>query len=62
MVEVLRRLYPVSGVRVVSLWDGAPPPKVALLPGGLVLVLGDLGRLASQGERLRRFWLNWGRR
>ena len=32
------------------------------VPHTLVVVLGDLGCLAKQGDNLRRFWLQWGRR
>ena len=32
------------------------------VPRTLVVVLGDLGCLAKQGDDLRRFWLQWGRR
>jgi hypothetical protein len=44
-------------------WRNRPTtmPGFTPLPGTIVLVLGDLGCLARQGEYLRHFWLRWGR-
>jgi hypothetical protein len=69
---MLRRLYPPYGVTIARIGDGDSAPMVRWpeerrgqyglpAPGTLVLVLGDLGCLATQGEYLRRFWVHWGR-
>ena len=73
VTEILQQLYPPHGVTVARLGDGETEPVIRWpkdqrgryeppLPGAMVLVLGDLGCLASEGERLQRFWLQWGRR
>ena len=68
VTEILQQLYPPHGVTVARLGDGETEPVIRWpedrrgryeppLPGAMVLVLGDLGCLASEGERLQRFWL-----
>ncbi|MBM3226616.1 MAG: hypothetical protein FJZ47_22865, partial [Candidatus Tectomicrobia bacterium] len=72
LVHVLQKMYPPSGVVVARLGDGETQPMIRVpaghdwqgtppLPGTLVLVLGDLGCLATRGEAVQRFWLHWGR-
>ena len=76
VVTHLKRIYPQSGFQLAILEDGARDPRIQLPPeqkglyalpnpGTIVLVLGDLGCLARQQEqrdRLKRVWLEWGRR
>jgi hypothetical protein len=72
VIEMLKQVYPPYGVTVARMGDGESEPMVRWpenrcgryeppLPGTMVLVLGDLGCLASEGERLQHFWLRWGR-
>ncbi len=72
VVEMLRQLYPPQGVSIARLGDGESQPAIrwpAARPGEvglpaphtLVLLLGDLGCLATQGEPVQRLWLHWGR-
>jgi formylglycine-generating enzyme required for sulfatase activity len=72
VTEMLWHIYPPSGVTVARIEDGDSLPVVrwpkeqygqllSPLPGAIVLVLGDLGCLATEGDNLRRFWLRWGR-
>jgi formylglycine-generating enzyme required for sulfatase activity len=72
VTEVMWHIYPPSGVTVARIEDGDGHPVVrwpkeqygqllSPLPGAMVLVLGDLGCLATEGDSLRRFWLRWGR-
>ncbi len=73
VTDFLRHIYPPSGVTVARIGDDESEPVIRWpkerrgryappLPGTMVLVLGDLGCLASEGEALRRFWLHWGLR
>jgi formylglycine-generating enzyme required for sulfatase activity len=73
VIDVLRQIYPFSGVTVARLREGESEPVIqwphprrnqiaAPSPGAMVLVLGDLGCLATDGDVWRRFWLDWGRR
>lgn len=73
VIDVLRQIYPFSGVTVARLREGESEPviqwpqprrnqRAAPSPGAMVLVLGDLGCLATDGDVWRRFWLDWGRR
>jgi formylglycine-generating enzyme required for sulfatase activity len=72
LVDVLREIYPPGGLIVARLGAGETHPMIRLpaeqygqyanpLPGTMVLVLGDLGCLATRGEAVQRFWLQWGR-
>jgi hypothetical protein len=72
VVEALRKLYPADRFRVVALPDGERVPRLqdpALRavpyeeppPGSLLLVLGDLGALATHDDRLEKYWEDWGR-
>jgi len=72
VTEMLRQIYPPYGVTVARISDGESEPVIRWpesrrgryeppLPGTMVLVLGDLGCLANEGEPLQRFWLHWGR-
>ena len=73
VTDVLRHLYPPHGVTIARIGDGDRHPMIRWpaerrgayglpVPHTLVVVLGDLGCLAKQGDDLRRFWLQWGRR
>ncbi|MGE3536193.1 MAG: SUMF1/EgtB/PvdO family nonheme iron enzyme [Candidatus Tectimicrobiota bacterium] len=72
VVAMLQQLYPPHGVSLARLGDGEQQPvlrwpeaqrgtSVLPAPHTLVVVLGDLGCLATQSEPLQRFWLHWGR-
>ena len=73
VTDVLRHLYPPHGVTIARIGDGDSYPTIRWpeerrgayglpVPHTLVVVLSDLGCLAKQGDNLRRFWLQWGRR
>jgi formylglycine-generating enzyme required for sulfatase activity len=72
-VGALERVYPRSHFEVATLWEGASAPWILKPPsrwaryrmpltGTPVLVLGDLGALASDEGASSRWWLEWGRR
>jgi formylglycine-generating enzyme required for sulfatase activity len=72
LVTALKSLYPPSGVTIARIGEGDNLPVIrwpeeqrgqAVFPSpeAIVLVLGDLGCLADQGEHVRRWWLQWGR-
>ncbi len=72
VTDMLQQMYPPDGVTIARLGDGDSQPmlrwpaarrgEVGLpAPHTLVLVLGDLGCLATRGEPLQRFWRHWGR-
>lgn len=72
LLVALENLYPPHGLTIAHLGDGDSQPA-RLWPdeqrgylidppsGTLVVVLGDLGCLARQGEHARHFWWQWGR-
>ncbi len=71
VIDALTKLYPPNGVSIARIGDGEDQPvmrwpeeqrgyPVSPVSGTLVLVLGDLGCLARQGDHLRSFWLRYG--
>lgn len=71
VVDILHSLYPSSGMSIARIEGGESYPTirwpqeqrgqiVTPLPGVIVLVLGDLGCLARQGEKVQRLWMQWG--
>ena len=63
VLQWLRRLLPANAVHKADFFDGLDRPIVddgsdfdVTEPGALVLVLGDLGCLAREGQRLKRHW------
>ena len=69
--DQLAALYPSHGLTIARLGEGDAQPvarwpraqwgqAAAPAPGAMVVVLGDLGCLAKEGESLRRFWRDWG--
>lgn len=72
IADALRSLYPPTAVTIARLGEGDTQPfirrpheqygqPVAPLPGSLLVVLGDLGCLDRQDDKLSRWWLQWGR-
>lgn len=72
LVVFLKRLYLPEGWTEAWIDGNTPRPfvywpeaqygqDVSPAPGSIVLVLGDLGCLARQGESVRGFWRRWGR-
>lgn len=72
VVNIVNTLYPPSGMTIARIGDGDRQPvihwpaeqygqAVSPSPGTIVLVLGDLGCLAHEGESLHTFWRQWGR-
>ena len=71
VTDALRRLYPPHGVTIARIGDGDRYPMIRWpaercgeyglpVPHTLVVVLGDLGCLAKQGDNLRHSGYNWG--
>jgi formylglycine-generating enzyme required for sulfatase activity len=69
----LARLFPRHAFEHLLFWEGLTAPVPANCgvdrradwlpsPGGLVVVLGDLGLLARDGRSIRRHWADLGRR
>ena len=69
----IKRLFPPYAFEHLLFWEGLSDPVPAHIdgrgnthrpppPGSLVVVLGDLGCLAVSGQKIRRYWTEFGRR